>query len=102
MKYCYFEDGTYLEVDATGNVYDIPGNTESIRIIVTDADAYFKLGSDSLVIGDCKKPANSGDACSAVCHNSMWIDVKCFGKTKIAIKSTGISKVWLIPVEERV
>jgi len=101
MHYEYFENGTYLEVDATGDVYDIPGNCTALRIHCETASAYFKLGSDTLTIADCLKPTSNEDPCSPFVPIG-YCDVKLCGATKIAIISTStVSKIRLIPYEIR-
>lgn len=102
MSYNYFENGTYLEVDGTGAVYDVPGNCAALRLWCSNSDCYFILGSSTLALASCLVPASSGDPCSAYAPNQTWVDVNLNGKTKIAIKSGGtLTKVWMIPTEVR-
>jgi hypothetical protein len=103
QPYLAFEDGKYFEFNTTGSVEDLSGFSGGLRIWVTNADCYLKLGSADLGLADCLVPTSSGDACSCFVPSGAWIDLKKGNNTKIAIKAVGEvdSKVWIIPFEVR-
>jgi hypothetical protein len=103
QPYLAFEDGTYFEFDATGSVEDLPGSSGALRIWVSTADCYLKLGASTLELADCKVPVSSGDACSVFVPSGAWVDLKKGSNTKIAVKAVGAvdAKVWIIPCEVR-
>lgn len=93
-------DGSYYLVNATGQLLDLPTASDTVRLVVSDASVYFKIGGSSLALADCVIPTLNADPCSSYLPNSFIYDVKITNNSKIAIKSaSGTAKVWLFPVE---